>query len=187
MRQSTEASCTNFILFFEVDPLILRSIHASRSCDFTAHAVFQRSRFISTAPCLLQSLVRCSPLVYKITDLSGRPLPETFSFSALFGSTVDFSGHCPSAMSSCLRDVHPCHLCHPGTLLGVPVFFFSTLQFTACVAMSRWSPFSRELSPSSFAAILISIGALVSVFLCLVVGTVETLSTMSTTSSFHGI
>ena len=30
--------------------------------------------------------------MYKITDLSGRPLPETFSHSAMFGSTVSLHG-----------------------------------------------------------------------------------------------
>ena len=44
--------------------------------------------------------------------------------------------------------------------------------------MIRWSHSSLELSLSSFAAVPISTGALVSTFFCLVVGTVDAMSMM---------
>ena len=43
---------------------------------------------VSTAPCIWQSLVRCSPVEYRILDFSGRILPD-MPYSALLGSTVD--------------------------------------------------------------------------------------------------
>ena len=57
--------------------------------------------------------------------------------------------------------------------------------------MIRWSPSSHEFAPSSCAAIPFSIGALVSMFLFLAVGTLATLSMMmfssATRSSLYDI
>ena len=46
---------------------------------------------ISTAPRIWQTLVRSSPVEFRIMDFSGRRLLETFPYSALVGSTLDTS------------------------------------------------------------------------------------------------